>query len=207
MAENEIEYPKEDLVQDYKDDSASDWQKNARYAGFSARLIACTLDSIVLLIPLSFILTFVFEFLWGGRSLSPEEAGLLSANFANVSNNPDIALLKEKLMMDISKFFLEIFITALITAVITIVFWSKFSATPGKMLKKIVIVDAKTGTKPTNKQDIIRYLGYFFSGAFFGLGVIWIFFDKKRRAWHDFMAGTVVVYKNSLPENLRKDSE
>jgi uncharacterized RDD family membrane protein YckC len=40
---------------------------------------------------------------------------------------------------------------------------------------------------------IVRALGCFLSLAIAGLGFIWIAFDGAKQAWHDKIAGTVVV--------------
>jgi uncharacterized RDD family membrane protein YckC len=40
---------------------------------------------------------------------------------------------------------------------------------------------------------IMRALGCFLSLVVGGLGFIWIAFDKDQQAWHDKVAGTVVV--------------
>lgn len=40
---------------------------------------------------------------------------------------------------------------------------------------------------------IVRALSCFLSIAFVGLGFFWILFDGERQAWHDKIAGTVVV--------------
>jgi uncharacterized RDD family membrane protein YckC len=40
---------------------------------------------------------------------------------------------------------------------------------------------------------IVRALGCFLSLAVCGLGFIWIAFDSNHQAWHDKIAGTVVV--------------
>lgn len=40
---------------------------------------------------------------------------------------------------------------------------------------------------------IVRALGCFLSLFVFGLGFIWIAIDSQRQAWHDKIAGTVVV--------------
>jgi len=56
------------------------------------------------------------------------------------------------------------------------------------------IVDAKTGLRPTLLQFIIRYIGYIPSALIFLLGLIWVVWDKKKQAWHDKMAGTVVIF-------------
>jgi len=74
-----------------------------------------------------------------------------------------------------------------------ILLWKYYQATPGKMIFKATIVDIKTGGKPTLKQWIIRYLGYFVSLLPFGLGYFWVAFDKKKQGFHDKLANTVVV--------------
>jgi uncharacterized RDD family membrane protein YckC len=43
------------------------------------------------------------------------------------------------------------------------------------------------------ETSIVRALGCFLSLAVAGLGFIWIAFDEGRQAWHDKIAGTVVV--------------
>ena len=74
-----------------------------------------------------------------------------------------------------------------------ILLWKYYQATPGKMIFKATIVDANTGGKPTLKQWIIRYLGYFVSLLPFGLGYFWVAFDKKKQGFHDKLANTVVI--------------
>ncbi|MGO2499260.1 MAG: RDD family protein [Vibrio litoralis] len=77
--------------------------------------------------------------------------------------------------------------------IITILFWKFRGATPGKMLIKAQVVDAKTGQRLTTVQSIIRYLGYFVSTFLFMLGFIWVGFDSKKQGFHDKIAGTVVI--------------
>jgi uncharacterized RDD family membrane protein YckC len=74
-----------------------------------------------------------------------------------------------------------------------IIFWVTKSATPGKMLFKIRIVDAKTGGKPSTGQCIGRYLAYYVSIIPFMLGIIWVAFDKRKQGWHDKLANTLVI--------------
>jgi uncharacterized RDD family membrane protein YckC len=87
----------------------------------------------------------------------------------------------------------EFFVSYILPAVAVIAFWSAKHATPGKMVISAKIVDEKTGGPPSLKQHIVRYLGYFLSTFFFGLGFIWVAFDRKKQGWHDKLAGTVVV--------------
>tara|TARA_R110000772_G_scaffold30532_13_gene75723 strand:- start:5503 stop:5970 length:468 start_codon:yes stop_codon:yes gene_type:complete len=78
-------------------------------------------------------------------------------------------------------------------AFVVIIFWIYKSATPGKMLLKLTIVDAQTGGKPSTGQFIGRYLGYYVSMIPFFLGIIWVGIDKRKQGWHDKLAGTVVI--------------
>ena len=77
-------------------------------------------------------------------------------------------------------------------------FWFAKSATPGKILFRLLIVDAKTLQKPSTKQFIIRYLGYYVSALPFCLGFIWIGFDKHKQGWHDKLASTFVIHEKQL---------
>ena len=74
-----------------------------------------------------------------------------------------------------------------------ILLWKYYQATPGKMIFKATIIDAKTGGKPSLRQLIIRYLGYIISTIPLGLGIFWVAFDKKKQGFHDKLANTVVV--------------
>lgn len=89
----------------------------------------------------------------------------------------------------------DVLFNYLFPAIVVIVFWVYKSATPGKILTKLTIVDAKTGGKPSTGQFIGRYLGYFVSTIPFFLGIIWVAFDRRKQGWHDKLAGTVVIKK------------
>ena len=89
-----------------------------------------------------------------------------------------------------------------------ILLWKYYQATPGKMIFKATIVDAKTGGKPTLKQWIIRYLGYFVSLLPFGLGYFWVAFDKKKQSFHDKLANTLVIQPKVIKsESVKIDAE
>lgn len=81
--------------------------------------------------------------------------------------------------------------------VATIGFWLRFSATPGKMVIGLEVVDAKTSMKLSVKQAIVRYFAYIPSLLVFCLGFIWIAVDRQKKGWHDKLSGTAVVYKTS----------
>ena len=63
---------------------------------------------------------------------------------------------------------------------------------PGKKLLGLAI-QKKNGGNLSFGKAIVRELGKIISIIPLGLGFIWIFFDKKRQAWHDKFAGSVVV--------------
>lgn len=76
----------------------------------------------------------------------------------------------------------------------TIILWVYKSATPGKMILNISVIDKNTGKPLTVKQSIIRYIAYYVSLLPLGLGFLWIAWDQKKQGWHDKLAGTVVIY-------------
>lgn len=94
--------------------------------------------------------------------------------------------------------FWEFVFNYIFPAIAVILFWFYKSATPGKMVLKLTIVDAKTGGKPTTRQLLGRYLGYYVSMLPLFLGIFWIGFDPCKQGWHDKLAGTVVI-RNKAP--------
>lgn len=89
-----------------------------------------------------------------------------------------------------------IFLNYVIPPILVIVFWRYKSATPGKLITHISIVDAETGGKPSFGQFIIRYIAYYISATPLLLGFIWVGFDKRKQGWHDKIAKTVVIKTN-----------
>lgn len=87
----------------------------------------------------------------------------------------------------------DILISNILPMILVILFWTKKQATPGKMAVSARIVDAETGGKPSKKQCVGRYFAYILSALPLGLGFLWVAFDSKKQAWHDKLAGTVVV--------------
>lgn len=85
-------------------------------------------------------------------------------------------------------------------AIAVVTFWVYRSATPGKSWLRLTIVDAKTGGKPSTRQFIYRYLGYYVSIIPLFLGIIAVGIDRRKRGFHDRIAGTVVIRdKVTLP--------
>ena len=84
-------------------------------------------------------------------------------------------------------------------AVAILVFWKYRSATPGKMFMGAEIVDSTTGGKPSTRQLVLRYIGYYLSTIPLLLGLVWVAFDGRKQGWHDKLAGTLVVSTRARP--------
>jgi uncharacterized RDD family membrane protein YckC len=87
----------------------------------------------------------------------------------------------------------DVLLNYILPAIAIIIFWIYRSATPGKMVLGLTIVDATTRGKPSTGQFIGRYLGYYVSTIPLLLGLIWVGIDKRKQGWHDKLAGTVVI--------------
>jgi uncharacterized RDD family membrane protein YckC len=84
-------------------------------------------------------------------------------------------------------------VIALIVGIIIVGFWRYCGATPGKLAVGVKIVDASTGSTPSTGRLVIRLLCYLISAAPLYLGFLWAAIDRRKQAWHDKIAGTVVV--------------
>ncbi len=138
---------------------------NLRYGGFWIRFGAVVLDSVVL-----FGITFLAVRLLYGQGYLEWAMGAAEG------------ITRER-----------VFFNWVLPAVYYVGFWILKSATIGKMLVKVKIVDAKTNKRASPLQCIVRYLGYIVSALPLGLGFIWIAFDRKKQGWHDKIARTLVV--------------
>lgn len=176
-----------------------DWRATARYAGLNARSFAAIIDSAVLILPLSYFLQDFFSGFGGAERQQQKDALMDLAKLANTTDSAALLASYSENNDFLSHWLMENAISTTLLGIVTIALWFFFSGTPGKLLMGMKIVDARTGQPPTTKQDIIRYLGYFLG---LGIGMLSMLWDKKCRGFHDFLAGTVVVYKKSLPEHL-----
>ncbi len=57
----------------------------------------------------------------------------------------------------------------------------------------VKVVRDRDGGPITWGPAILRLIGYYVSALVFYIGYIWIFIDKRKRGWHDLIAGTVVI--------------
>lgn len=150
-----------------------------QYAGFWVRFLAFLIDSTLATL-----------------AIAPLAATLLGESALDPSD-PDaiLELLADQAAMSefMSHMMWQISFDLVFMGAIFILFWIYRSATPGKMLFGVSIVDAATLGKAGTLQNVIRYFGYFVSTLPFFLGFLWISFDPRKQAWHDKLAGTLVI--------------
>jgi uncharacterized RDD family membrane protein YckC len=74
-------------------------------------------------------------------------------------------------------------------------FWQRTGQTPGMQAMHIRVVRDKDGGPVGWGSAILRLIGYTINSIIFGLpiGWLWVFFDRRRRGWHDLIGSTVVV--------------
>ena len=156
-----------------------------KYATFNRRMMAATIDSLVLM-----FLAPMFNYLVPIHTMALQK-------YDTGSQDPDAA--KQFLIHALTdpefmgSWLANLLAQALFICFLSAICWHFWSATPGKMLLRIKIVDAKTEGRITDKQILRRVLGYMVSGACFMLGFFWIGIDKHRQGWHDKFAGTAVI--------------
>lgn len=139
-------------------------EQDLEYVGFWARVGAALIDTVLVSVVIIPLLAAVYGWTY------------TDGKFALVAEGPA-----------------SFFISWVAPAIAVIAFWLYRQATPGKMAISARIVDAETGRPPTTRQAIGRYLAYYVSIFPFGLGMLWVAFDRRKQGWHDKLAGTVVV--------------
>lgn len=75
----------------------------------------------------------------------------------------------------------DFWISWVLPAVAVIIFWICKSATPGKMITKIKIIDESNGGKFSVGQSIGRYLAYFISILPLMQGIFWVARQEETR--------------------------
>jgi uncharacterized RDD family membrane protein YckC len=136
----------------------------AQYVGFWSRFAASIIDTILVMIIVAPLVTWVY----GADYWVDPERGFIAGPA-------------------------DFLLNWLLPAIAVILFWVYRQATPGKMAVGAKIVDAKTLGPPSTGQLIGRYFGYYVSIIPLCLGLIWVGIDSKKQGFHDKLAGTVVV--------------
>ena len=181
---------REDALQDAIELLLKQTQTRKHYAGFFVRLVAYIIDNIVVGIFGGIALLIMSQ----AQYLDLEKIQELAGAFLDNPTSTDAM----NNLFNAPGMWEFMLICSIIQAVYFIFFTGKFSATPGKMLLKIRIESAQ-GEKLTWGLSCVRYMGSIFTQftlTLYGLGYLIVCIDPKRRALHDWIARTRVVYKD-----------
>jgi uncharacterized RDD family membrane protein YckC len=144
-----------------------------QYAGFGDRFLAFLLDSLIQ----ALLMTPLFWF-------------LLRADFQAAAGNPFALVEQMSATLSSPTGYLINYGLPLLYFVL---FWKYKSATPGKIIMGMTVVDASTGGVPGAGRLVLRYIGYYVNILTCFIGFFWIAFDKRKQGLHDKMANTVVI--------------
>ncbi len=142
------------------------------FAGYGARLVAYIIDGIILGVVIM-VITFA----------------LVAVLAATVSSDGDVST-------GGALFTITLTIVILLISILYFpYFWQKNGRTPGMSMFGIRVVRDADGGPIGWGAAILRYIGFIIDSIILGLpiGFLWVFVDKRRRAWHDLIGGTVVI--------------
>lgn len=164
-----------------------------KYASFNRRMLAATIDSALLMFAAPFV-----------DDWSPIDTSTVQMYPTNPSDQA--AVHQWIISVVTNREFVHSWVNNLgmqmtVICVFSFFCWHFWAATPGKMLLRMKIVDAKTEQPISDLQGILRVCGYFISATCFLLGFFWIGIDRRKQAWHDKLADTVVI---NLPWRKKK---
>jgi len=137
-----------------------------QHAGFASRFIAFLFDGVI--------------------SIAIFELTLAASSFAaSVLTGQSIHWNRGNTWVVVAFFAWEFFYFA--------IFWTGSGKTPGMVLLGVQVV-GQDGSRAGTKRGLVRTLAFPLSFILLGLGFISILFEHDRRALHDLIADTAVVY-------------
>ena len=151
------------------------------YAGFISRFLAFLID--ILFISFTIVATTWF--------VSITTSAFRLGAFLGIS--PDSIPWSRPVLDFISGPFITGLLSAAFILGYHVFFWVFAGQTPGKALMGLRLVTS-TGQRVPPLRASLRFLSYFISGIPLYLGFLWVLVDDRRQAWHDKIAGTVVIY-------------
>jgi len=152
-------------------------QRSVKPAGFFIRVLAAIIDNIILTL-ITLVLTVVI-------------AVILDIDITNISADLD----------ELMRWMWLLFIlpSTALTFVYFIYFHAVTGQTVGKLACGVQVVTADGNQSLGWWRSTVRCLVYFLCSFFFFMGGIigflWILFNRRKRGWHDCLAGSVVIYK------------
>ncbi len=84
------------------------------------------------------------------------------------------------------------FSAVVLYGIIYALFISKTGQTPGKKAYRIKVVDAKTHENISFMRALLRFIAFLF-GATILIGLLFPFYNKEKKAFHDMIANTIEI--------------
>ena len=153
------------------------------YGGFWQRSLAFFIDNVILSFISALLLIIGIAALWLSSSTTLKEL-----SWGRITN------------LTVSFFILYHLVLVLVGMLYFTYFHGTAGQTPGKMILGLKVVQAD-GKAMNLGIAFLRWVGYIVSSLVFYLGFIWIAFDKRKRGWHDRIAGTIVIRVNDAAKN------
>jgi len=180
-------------------------EEDKLYPGFISRMFASVIDILLATIAIIPVCTIIYSILYNGLPPSKRLSQILSKIYEYARTYEEIGPAIDNSVeyqnfissYGLSAILLEQSIQLVLLGMIILGFWLKTQSTPGKMLLSMKIVTNDTMQKPTLFQYLLRLFGYVISVLPLGLGLFYILLNKRRRALHDVIAGTVVISTKS----------
>jgi uncharacterized RDD family membrane protein YckC len=150
------------------------------YGGFWIRLVARLVDIVILGVPVG-----ILYGIWGWI-----QYGLLGDDAGSSAHEVASAALVLGTVLLLAG-----------AALYQVLLWAKRGATVGQHVFQLKVVDASSGGPITLTTAGARWIGELLDTFFCGLpiGYVWVAFDRRKQAWHDKFAGTVVVRRGTGP--------
>lgn len=174
------------------------------YVGFSTRMLGATIDLCIITLLITPIVNLFIYVFYEGKTPEIMISDFFSVERQGASTWDFFIYLIDSFK---TEFIVIQLITFLLISMILLWFWKKYNATIGKMIMRCRIIDDKTGQAPSQKQYILRLIGYIISCIPPFIGFFMMSLNKKSRGLHDYIAGTSVVYiekSNSATKQRRK---
>ena len=144
------------------------------FAPHGARLVAYIIDSIIVTVV-------IIAFFVVGSALLASGATVQGNEVTSVSTAAGAG------------FTIFLFLGAIVGFLYFPFFWARGGQTPGMRPFGLRVVRDRDGGPIGWGTALLRLIGLWVAALVFYIGYIWIFIDKRRRGWHDLIAGTVVV--------------
>lgn len=175
-------------------DKASEPEKRV-FATFQDRVIASVIDMSVVYL----LLQDVFRFITVQTYSFADVAKLQAALQARPESLTPLQSMRHQIESAYETGLFQLwlansFAQSVVIGVILVLVWREFDTTLGKYIIGLEFAGKHGEGKPTTRDYIRRFLGFYLSMPVLMIGFALLGVDKEKRAWHDRIAGTTVIY-------------